>query len=43
MGHSAIQADDPYYYGSAKAIELLPSGMLAGAGDWHREAAALGY
>jgi len=42
MGHSASQADDPYYYGSAKAIELLPSGMLAGAGDRHREAAALG-
>src|SRR4051794_34791967 len=43
MGHSASQADDPYYYGSAKAIELLSSGMLAGAGDRHREAAALGY
>jgi gamma-glutamyltranspeptidase/glutathione hydrolase len=43
MGHSAIQADDPYYYGSAKAIELLPSGVLAGAGDRHREATALGY
>jgi gamma-glutamyltranspeptidase/glutathione hydrolase len=43
MGHSASQADDPYFYGSAKAIELMPSGMLAGAGDRHREAAALGY
>jgi gamma-glutamyltranspeptidase/glutathione hydrolase len=43
MGHSAKQEDDPYFYGSAKAIELLPSGMLAGAGDRHREAAALGY
>jgi gamma-glutamyltranspeptidase/glutathione hydrolase len=43
MGHSASQADDPYFYGSAKAIERLPSGMLAGAGDRHREAAALGF
>ncbi len=43
MGHRASQEDDPYFYGSAKAIELLPSGMLAGAGDRHREAAALGY
>lgn len=43
MGHRAEIADDPYFYGSAKAIEFLASGMLAGAGDRHREAAALGY
>jgi gamma-glutamyltranspeptidase len=43
MGHVARQEDDPYYYGSAKAIELLPSGALAGAGDRHREAFALGF
>jgi gamma-glutamyltranspeptidase len=42
MGHAARVADDPYFYGSAKAIELLPAGTLAGAGDRHREAAALG-
>lgn len=43
MGHAVTRAPDPYYYGSAKAIELLPSGMLAGAGDHRREAFALGY
>jgi gamma-glutamyltranspeptidase/glutathione hydrolase len=43
MGHAVTRAADPYYYGSAKAIELLPSGMLAGAGDHRREAFALGY
>jgi len=42
MGHTARVADDPYFYGSAKAIEVLRSGVLAGAGDRHREAAALG-
>ena len=43
MGHTTERADDPYYHGSAKAIELLPSGMLAGAADHRREAFALGY
>jgi gamma-glutamyltranspeptidase len=43
MGHAVKRAPDPYFYGSAKAIELLPSGMLAGAGDHRREAFALGY
>ena len=43
MGHAVTRAPDPYYYGSAKAIELLPSGTLAGAGDHRREAFALGY
>jgi gamma-glutamyltranspeptidase len=43
MGHSVTRAPDPYFYGSAKAIERLPSGMLAGAGDHRREAFALGY
>jgi gamma-glutamyltranspeptidase len=43
MGHNVTRAADPYYYGSAKAIELLGSGMLAGAGDHRREAFALGW
>ena len=43
MGHTVRRAPDPYYYGSAKAIEMLGSGMLAGAGDHRREAFALGW
>ncbi len=43
MGHKVKRAADPYYYGSAKAIEVLGSGMLAGAADHRREAFALGY
>jgi gamma-glutamyltranspeptidase len=43
MGHRVTRAPDPYFYGSAKAIELLPAGTLAGAADHRREAFALGY
>lgn len=43
MGHKASRAEDPFFYGSAKAIEILPSGNFAGAGDHRREAFALGY
>lgn len=43
MGHEVARAPDPYYYGSAKAIEIMPSGVLAGAGDHRREAFALGF
>ena len=43
MGHKARRGGDPYYFGSAKAIEWLSSGNLAGAGDHRREAFALGY
>ena len=43
MGHAVTRAADPYFYGSAKVIEILASGMLAGAGDHRREAFALGY
>jgi gamma-glutamyltranspeptidase / glutathione hydrolase len=43
MGHTAKRADDAFFYGSAKAIEILPSGNFAGAGDHRREAFALGY
>ena len=43
MGHSAKRAEDAFFYGSAKAIEILPSGNFAGAGDHRREAFALGY
>jgi gamma-glutamyltranspeptidase / glutathione hydrolase len=43
MGHTVARTEDPYFYGSAKAIERLPSGMLAGAADYRREAFALGF
>ena len=43
MGHKVRRADDAYFYGSAKAIEFLGSGMLAGAADHRREAFALGW
>jgi gamma-glutamyltranspeptidase len=43
MGHKAEHADDAYFYGSAKAIELLQTGTLAGGADYRREAFALGY
>lgn len=43
MGHRAERAEDAYFYGSAKAIELLDSGALAGGADYRREAFALGY
>jgi gamma-glutamyltranspeptidase/glutathione hydrolase len=43
MGHKAERADDAYFYGSAKAIELLATGALAGGADYRREAFALGY
>jgi gamma-glutamyltranspeptidase len=43
MGHKAERAEDAYFYGSAKAIELLDTGTLAGGADYRREAFALGY
>jgi len=43
MGHRAQRAEDAYFYGSAKAIELLDTGTLAGGADYRREAFALGY
>ncbi len=43
MGHKVRKAEDAFYYGSAKALEILPSGNLAGAADHRREAFALGY
>ena len=43
MGHQVRKAEDAFYYGSAKALEILPSGNLAGAADHRREAFALGY
>ena len=43
MGHKATRRDDGYFYGSAKAIELLPSGALAGGADFRREGFALGW
>jgi len=41
-GHKAARRDDGYFYGSAKVIEILPTGNLAGAADHRREAFALG-
>ncbi len=43
MGHKAERAEDAYFYGSAKAIELYKTGTLAGGADYRREAFALGY
>jgi gamma-glutamyltranspeptidase len=43
MGHKAARAEDAYFYGSGKAIELLAAGTLAGGADYRREAFALGY
>ena len=43
MGHRAERAEDAYFYGSAKAIELLEAGTLAGGADYRREAFALGF
>ena len=41
-GHKARRGGDPYFFGSAKCIEWLDSGNLAGAGDHRREAFAAG-
>jgi gamma-glutamyltranspeptidase/glutathione hydrolase len=43
LGHRVERADDAYFYGSAKAIEHLPAGTLAGGADYRREAFAVGY
>src|SRR6185437_11962824 len=43
MGHKAKRAQDAFFFGSAKAIEMLPTGNFAGAADHRREAFALGY
>ena len=42
-GHVAKLRNDPYFYGSAKAIALEDSGLLAGAADHRREAVAVGH
>ena len=41
-GHPAERRDDGYFYGSAKVVEALPTGALAGGADFRREAFALG-
>jgi len=41
-GHIVKRAEDNYFYGSAKAIEFLPTDNLAGAADHRREALAIG-
>ena len=41
-GHRAERRDDGYFYGSAKVVEALPAGTLAGGADFRREAFALG-
>lgn len=42
MGHRIMRKSNPYFYGSAKAIEYLANGTLAGAADHRREAFAVG-
>lgn len=42
MGQRAVVRDDGYSYGSAKVVELMPQGTLAGGADFRREAIALG-
>lgn len=42
LGRIVKRAEDDYFYGSAKAIEFLRTGNLAGAADHRREAVALG-
>ncbi len=41
-GHKARRGGDPYFFGSAKCIEWLENGNLAGAGDHRREAFVAG-
>jgi gamma-glutamyltranspeptidase/glutathione hydrolase len=41
-GYEARQAHDDFFFGSAKAIEILPTGFLLGSGDQRREAIAIG-
>jgi gamma-glutamyltranspeptidase/glutathione hydrolase len=41
-GHRAERRDDGYFYGSAKVVEALATGTLAGGADFRREAFALG-
>jgi gamma-glutamyltranspeptidase/glutathione hydrolase len=43
LGHRAERGGDSYYFGSAKCVEWLPSGNLAGGGDHRREAFAAGF
>lgn len=42
IGHKAKHASGSSYFGSVKAIEVLPNGVLAGAADSRREAFAVG-
>lgn len=42
FGHKAKRRDDGYFYGSAKVIECLADGTLAGGADHRREGFALG-
>lgn len=42
MGQRAVVRDDAYSFGSAKVVELMPQGTLAGGADFRREAFALG-
>lgn len=43
LGHPVRRKADPYFYGSAKAIEYFPNGVIAGAADHRREAFAVGF
>ena len=41
-GHSVVHGSGSSYFGSAKAVEILDSGVLTGAADTRREACAAG-
>jgi len=41
-GHRAERRYDGYFYGSAKVVEVLASGAIAGGADFRREGFALG-
>ncbi|MGH9759301.1 MAG: gamma-glutamyltransferase, partial [Blastocatellia bacterium] len=42
-GYTVNRIEDDYFYGSAKGIEFLSSGGLAGGADHRREAVAVGF
>ena len=43
MGFPTERATGASYFGSAKMMEILPNGVMAGAADGRREANAVGF
>jgi gamma-glutamyltranspeptidase/glutathione hydrolase len=43
MGFETARATGASYFGSAKMMEILPNGVMAGAADGRREANAVGF